>query len=316
MPVPTSRAVEVLSRYPVVASSPTPLGNHGGFSGASLWRVECPHGSFCLRAWPSSGADRPRIETIHRWMRAARDAGHGFVPAVVEAAPGETVMVHAGRAWDLTQWLPGVADFRDRPSTVRLQAACSALAHLHDVCPALLRRLTCVRDWLDLCRTGWRPRPTPDDPCRPAAELAWALLVGRVLTVPERLSPWTMRRWRLQPCVCDVWHDHLLFEGDRLVGLIDYGAAKIDHPAVDLARLLGSLAPDDPAAWEAGLAAYRRIRPLTADEGDLARALDRTGVVLSAATWLRWLYEERRDYADRTKVALRLEQLAARLQGD
>ena len=77
------------------------------------------------------------------------------------------------------------------------------------------------------------------------------------------------------------------FDGDRVTGVIDYGAMKIDHPAVDVARLLGSLVEDDLAGWAMGLAAYREVRPLSADEAELARALDVTGTIAAAAVWLR-----------------------------
>ena len=40
-------------------------------------------------------------------------------------------------------------------------------------------------------------------------------------------------------CIGDVWHDHILFEGDAVTGMIDFAAAKVDHVAADLARLLG-----------------------------------------------------------------------------
>jgi homoserine kinase type II len=105
----------------------------------------------------------------------------------------------------------------------------------------------------------------------------------------------------------------LLFEGDRLTGLIDYGAVKIDHVAVDLARLLGSLVPNDTAGWQVGLRAYRRHAPLDAEEEALAQALDETGTVVGVANWLRWLYEEKRSFADRSAVARRLAELVDRI---
>ncbi len=43
----------------------------------------------------------------------------------------------------------------------------------------------------------------------------------------------------------DLWSDHLLFSGTEVSGIIDYGALRVDEPAADLARLLGSLHPFD-----------------------------------------------------------------------
>ena len=132
--------------------------------------------------------------------------------------------------------------------------------------------------------------------------------------MPERLRRWRERGFVLQPCLCDVWHDHLLFEDDRLTGLVDYGAVKTDHVAVDLARLLGSLIEDDAANWQRGLTAYRAVRPLSPAEEELARDLDVTGVVLGVATWLRWLGAERRPFEDRTAAARRLGVLVERIE--
>ena len=109
------------------------------------------------------------------------------------------------------------------------------------------------------------------DPARPAAERAWRVLPHWIDTIPDLLTRWTARTWPLQPCLCDVWHDHVLFDGDRVTGLVDYGAVKIDHPAVDVARLLGSLVGDDAEGWAAGLTAYREVRPFSAEEEELAR---------------------------------------------
>jgi homoserine kinase type II len=118
----------------------------------------------------------------------------------------------------------------------------------------------------------------------------------------------------LQPCLCDIWHDHLLYQGDELTGLVDYGAVKIDHVAVDLARLLGSLVTDDREGWSAGLWAYRERGALSAEEETLAETLDWSGTVLGAANWLRWVYHNERSFEDLELVARRLDVLVQRLE--
>jgi homoserine kinase type II len=320
---------DILSRYPTVfhTARTIPLGNRGGFSGARLWRVETGGQAFCLRAWPANQSDPGQLGFLHGLMQLARAAGLAFVPAVIAATDGRGHVEFAGELWDLTEWLPGDADFHSNPSPARLEAAGLALARVHaaweqltpfavDVCPALLRRLEAVAAWHDLRRSGWQPRWQVDviDPIRPVAARAWQLIDGRVADVSALLQRWVNRRWPLQPCLCDVWHDHLLFDGDRLTGLIDYGAAKIDHPAVDVARMFGSLAPDDASAWQVGLRAYRSVRPFGDGETELARALDETGTTIGVATWLRWLYEEYRQFEDRAAVARRLDVLVERLE--
>jgi homoserine kinase type II len=330
MPAELDRlAAGALEYYPALfrGGELVALGNHGGFSGAGIWRVQAGSQCFCLRAWPSRQSDPNRLEFVHALMRRARSAQLAFVPAVIAAADGRCHVEHAGRLWDLTEWLPGRADFHDRPSEARLAAAATALAHVHnawealagarsDMCPAVCRRLEAASEWLQLRQSGWQlPQSAGDpDPVRPAAERAWRLIDRCVADVPNRLRSWSDRRWTLQPCHCDVWHDHLLFDGDRLTGLIDFGSAKIDHPAVDLSRMLGSLVPDDDARWQTALRAYRTVRPFGDEEAEMVRILDLTGTIIGVATWLRWLYEERRPYDDRHAVARRLGVLVSRLE--
>jgi homoserine kinase type II len=325
----TEAAVRVWACYPQAALGGrlVPLGNGGGFSGARLWLGDGPAGRAALRAWPPHKT-AAGIRRLHSLMEAARQHGLDVVPAVHRTREGDSVVEAAGRVWELTQWLPGRADFAEHPTAERLDAACTTLARLHRAweafaapagpCPAVGRRLKILADWSALVSTGWRPQASATAACPalgPAVERAWNALPGLLPEVPGRLLPWLASRLPMQPCLCDLWHDHLLFEGDRLTGLIDYGALKIDHVAVDLARMLGSLVGDDPHGWERGLQSYRRIRPLSDSEAQLARVLDRTGIVLGVVTWLRMLYHEKRAYEDHMAVARRLETLLNRIDG-
>jgi Ser/Thr protein kinase RdoA (MazF antagonist) len=302
------------------------LGNRGGFSGARLWRLDGDGGPFCLRAWLPGAATPDRLMRIHRLMSAARQAGLAFVPAVLPTMTGSTWVEHAGRLWDLTTWLPGRADFHERPTRARLEAACAALARLHLVwshretrtepCPAVQRRLACYREWVRLRQSGWQSNVDPTDsaPVDDWAGRAWSALDRWAERIPHCLKGWVDRELPVQPCLCDLWHDHVLYEGDTVTGLVDYGSVKRDHVAVDLARLLGSLIGDDVEMRGAGLEAYGRRRPLTAEEIALIAALDFTGTLLGAANWLQWLYRDKRHFEDRDAVAARLAALVQRIE--
>src|SRR5262245_35451159 len=326
---PVDLAVDdVLGRYPAPLRQGrlVALGNGGGFSGARIWRVESEVGPMCLRAWPPGKASQEFLRDIHALKRRALVAGLRFVPAVEWTSAGATCVEHAGRWWELTAWQPGTADFHAHPSSERLRAACSALSRLHAAwapkpptvraLPAVLRRLARARDWLELLATGWRePECAQDsDPAGPVAQRAWRLVIPLVHRLPRQLGKWQACAVPVQPCLCDVWHDHLLFEGEALTGLIDYGGVKTDHVSVDLARMLGSLVGDDQERWTEGLAAYRGIRPLSAEEEALARMLDETGTILGAVNWLLWLYRDRREFEDRVGAARRLETLVERME--
>jgi Ser/Thr protein kinase RdoA (MazF antagonist) len=313
----------VLSFYPpsFAAGRWTKLGSAGGFSGARIWQGDLPDGRrFALKQFPI-GTDAEHLQQVHRWMLAANAAGLEFVPSVERRRDGETVAAGEGRLWEITTWMPGQADFHEHPTDVKLIAAISAVARIHEAwatisqriapCPAIRRRWRALCDWQELLESGWRPRFESGDPIAPHAEAAWNVLPPRVATMRQVLLPWLDRQLQLQPCLGDVWHDHILFEGDRVSGIIDFAAAKVDHVAADLARLLGSLVPDQPERTELAIREYSAIRPLANPE--LIPLLDRAGVVGSIANWLRRLYHDHEPVADRNAVASRLAGLVRRL---
>ena len=316
----TSVARAVLARYtaPLASRPLVALGNHGGFSGASLWRVG---DSLCLRAAPPV-TDPAQLAAAHRLTLVARHGGLPFVPTVFAALDGSTVVQHAGRCWELMEWMPGRASYQEAPSRLKLQSACTALGRLHQCwaqrhgslatapIPAVWRRL---RD-----TNALPPDAAPVsalDPAGPVLERARRILPHRLQQLPAMLLPYWSRKYaRLQPCLCDIWHDHLLFEGDRLTGLVDYAAVKNDHVAVDLARMLGSLVEDDEEGWRDGLVAYSRQRPLSEEDEALARVLDVTGTIVGAANWVRWLSDPQRTFENRAAAVRRLERLLGRIE--
>lgn len=93
----------------------------------------------------------------------------------------------------------------------------------------------------------------------------------------------------------DVWSDHILFTEDRVTGIIDFGAARVDEPATDVARLLGSLEPVDASRWLIGWQAYHAENPHV--DVERVRLLDRVGTLLAAVQWLQWLVIEPRQFA-------------------
>ena len=303
----------------------TPLGNRGGFSGARIWRVSCDFGDICLRAWPV-GVTAEALAFQHGLLRQARQAGLTFVPLVYPSNHGKTWIERGGQLWEATSWQPGKADFESNPSSERLQKVCGALARLHDAwtlspklhgkCPAIQRRLARAAEWSQLIASGWRePLATHStDSLRPLVEQAWRLLGAEVPDIPQRLAPFAEITVPLQPCLCDVWHDHLLFEGNVLTGLVDFGGVKIDHVSVDIARMLGSLVGDDVRMWASGLEAYRAIRLLSTQEEAMAHALDTTGTIIGLVNWLIWIYRDGKQIDDWASVGRRMAGLIQRLE--
>jgi Ser/Thr protein kinase RdoA (MazF antagonist) len=311
----------LLDHYPAAYHGSAAAHNAAAFSGAEVWRLQTAAGMLCARAWPKDGIDEPRLRFIHALLGKAGQLD--FVPRLISTSDGASWVQRRGRYWELTTWLPGRADFPESPSVPRLQAACVALARLHlawadgadsDVCPAVLRRLTAEYQWQRLVAGGWRPACAEGGPLAPWAQRAWAEVQARGAEVTRRLASYLERRVPLQPCLCDVWHAHVLYTGPLVTGIVDYGSAKIDHVAVDLARLLGSLAGDNAELRRAGLDAYAELRPLAAWERALIDDLDATGTIVAAMNWLRWLYHEGRSYPDPARVVERLAALVQRLE--
>jgi thiamine kinase-like enzyme len=317
-------ASDVLACYAAPELSRAALGNAGGFSGARLWRVAAADGDWCLKAWPADAMSAPRLAQIHAWMSAAREAGLDFVPTVRIARDGVSALELAGRVWDMCEWMPGRAHV---PATVKrehVSAAAEALARLHGVwfrlesrrgpCTAIARRLRRIAEWTEAVASGWRPDFAGDDAVASLAQQVWELAPPAVELSRRLLEPLRDTPFRLHPTMGDIWHDNVLFTEAHVTGVIDYGAARIDTPAVDLARLFGSYAPSDDTLFFHALDAYRAAGPLFADEFRLAGVLEYTGALIGAANWLMWIYHDRREVEDHAAVARRLAALVRRLE--
>ncbi|HEX4607075.1 MAG TPA: phosphotransferase [Urbifossiella sp.] len=284
-----TRAV-VLARYGAATAGLNwaPVG--GGFSGAAVWRGADPRGIpvFALKGW-SANFPAHQLRAIH--ARVALLSHLPFVPRIQATPEGDTVVEAGGRAWDLTAWADGEPE-RGVPSAARVAAAAAALAAVHAAwrptapvfaaCPAVHRRLRVLADW-DAARAGrWSERPV--GPLREVMRRAVERLPRSVAAARAALQPWATQAVPLQPCLVDVWPEHVRFEDDRVAGLIDFGAVQDDHVATDLARLFAGF--PGPDVFPAALAAYRIAGGHLAEPDAFVRLLADTGVVCAAASWL------------------------------
>jgi homoserine kinase type II len=322
----------VLAHYPPDCRTAdcVSLGSAGGFSGAAIWKLSVPQGALALRRWPPEHPSPRRLAWIHAVAAHAAQRGFGLLPLPITALDGRSFVHHDGRRWELAPWMPGEADYRQRPSRRRLENAMLALARFH-------------RSVEDFEHVDMHRSPSPgaaDRRIRIAKLLAGELaelseaLVSR--TIPPEVAD-AGRRWvalfpaaagvvaplldeaacyqvAQQPCLRDVWSDHVLFTGDDVSGIVDLGAMRTESVATDVARLLGSLVGDDGEGRLAGLASYESVRPLGEQELRLATAIDRGNVVLSGTLWLRWLLVEGRQFDDIGAIVGRLQMGLTRLE--
>jgi homoserine kinase type II len=313
------------------------LGPGTGFSGALIWQLTAPRGLLALRRWPSEHPDSERLRFIHDvlWHVALR--GIDFVPAPIRTRRGAGFVESDGHRWELAPWLPGAADYFPARLPEKLSAALAALAKFHLASadfpmahgaaqsPGMAKRLA----QLESLRGGGLQRildKVTSSATGRGGELAgWAELgslashtAGLFATVApavaQRLAAVRRLPVPMKPCLRDIWSDHVLFDGSRVSGLIDFGAMRIETVAGDVVRLLGSMAGDDPAAWQLGLAAYQIVRPLSADELALVAAFDQSATLLSPWNWFQWVFADRRTFADPAVVTSRVRQIVSRLE--
>jgi Ser/Thr protein kinase RdoA (MazF antagonist) len=117
----------------------------------------------------------------------------------------------------------------------------------------------------------------------------------------------------LQPTPRDARAEHFLFEGDRLTGLVDFGAMGVDSTASDLARLLADWVGNDRAAFTNALDAYAAIRPLDGLEIERIETFAESAAWLGPARWVRWHFLDQRPFDDPDAVRKGLERGLERL---
>jgi Ser/Thr protein kinase RdoA (MazF antagonist) len=305
------------------------LGSAGGFSGAEIWRIHTPAGLLGLRKWPREHPSEEDLERTHALLRHVWGNGFPYVPVPRPTRDGRTYVVHEGRLWELTPWLAGLADFHQSPSIIKLRAAMTALAQFHRAAasfggydqeqgpsPGIQQRTAQLRQWLAGGLEGLgaaiRPGVWPEVESRARRILRLVPnLAGGVLALLEACRS---SKVPLQFCIGDVWRDHVLFQGDTVVGLVDFGSSRVDNVSADVARLLGSLAGDDRQWWQVGLAAYQAIRPLAEADRRLVKAFDRSTVLMSGLNWIDWIYRQGRVFASGDAIPRRLDEILLRLE--
>ncbi|MCC7333494.1 MAG: aminoglycoside phosphotransferase family protein [Pirellulaceae bacterium] len=299
----------------------------GGLSGAQVWHCQSPHGPVALRCWPAAHPSRERLGEIHAAMFAARQHGVPFVPAITLNRHGGSFTSDGRHLWEVTQWMPGTADYLAAPSSQRLQAALRALGTLHRTWQASPQPLTQRglsptvverRQKLEHCLQQlphWARLPLGESSHHGLAIQTMQHLAAHGPQLLPQLASSRDQPVALHFVLRDVWSDHVLFTDDRVTGIIDFGAARIDEPATDVARLLGSLEPLDQRRWLFGWEAYRAVNPHV--ELDRVRLLDRVGTLLSAVQWLQWLVLQPRAFnAPANRLVERWQRLLRRLDLD
>jgi Ser/Thr protein kinase RdoA (MazF antagonist) len=312
----------------------------GGFSGALVCQVRADDATFLLRQWPANALPLARQQELHRFLAFLQSRGVAEVAVPLASRDGTTHIEYEGRQWQLEPWMPGKADFRENPNDERLRNAMRALARLHNAAadyeatetgrewffrsdtqpsPAVGERLQMIREWttnrIRMVLATARDAGDADSPLSYGLvsdllqQYAWV-----APTIENELQSVANTPFLLHPCLRDLWHDHVLFTGNQVSGIIDPSAARTEHVASDLSRLLGSLLGDERPRWEFALDAYSQVRPLSDQERCLVRILDRSSVLLSGLGWIERRIEATGTYFRLTGIQSRVQEILDRLR--
>jgi len=301
------------------------LAGGGGFSGAELWRMSLADGQkLCLRRWAKGHPSPNRLQFIHQVVEHA--ATHGKIPLAspLRTTSGNTHFEHNGCLWELAPWLPGIADFAKSPNSIRLQQAMHAVARFHLATASLSPQqgipagITSRSKLIKELRAGEADSiryrlGNVDDDLRPRALRVLDHFQNQAPDVERELLA-AQQPFQLQPCLRDLWHDHLLFVDDTLTGIVDYGALNYESVAADLGRVLGSLLGNNAERWTEALDSYSSLRPLSDAEIQLVNLYDRANITLAPMNWLRWLILEDRHFDDRAAVMQRIDSWLQRME--
>ncbi len=326
--IPTAFATETLSQFAITATRPM----LGGLSGAKVWRCQSGLlGPLCVRKWSPTHPTPQRLQFMHDALDTARQQV-SFVPQVHRDRTGKSFWSANDCLWEVTQWMPGEANYLARPNREKLWSAIDAIVALHAVwsksdpeasqetavSPSVLQRIEMLSQWLvmrDLVeQVGVALRgPVEATACMSTVKL----LHSRGPQLLEELRHAAEDRVKLHPVVRDIWSDHLLFEDNRVSGIVDFGAMRMDEPATDLSRLLGSLHPFEFDQRLSAIEYYNTQRPTHPVSAAHIDLLDRSGTLLAALQWLQWLILERRKFPmDTKKLMDRWQTALSRMMGE
>jgi homoserine kinase type II len=169
----------------------------------------------------------------------------------------------------------------DAPDAAHCRAVGGALGRLHLASQGYRARLTNRRGpaWWRQAARAVRPFLTPDQNAAIEAELAFQ-------------QGWAKLRLPKGAIHADLFVDNVLFAGERVAGIIDFGFAATDFLAYDVAIAVndwcdenGALDADRVAAFLSG---YHAVRPLSADERAQWPSLLRAAAL---RFWLSRLYD-------------------------
>ena len=314
--------IRVLRQYEIrQPDCVTPISTGRGFSGANLWKIEVGSDLYCLKQW-TQGMPKAKTRDLITTVLPQISSRGLDLACPIESVEGGLLIRIDGRIWDLSRWINGSPVVDTAVSENQLQSAMEWLASYHnlagEVCssqgfsPSLEYRMELTGKLHENTLVKLANYPYEGiDPELVQLFLGFASKQLGNFSVALKMA--ASQLYPLLPVVADLWSDHVFFVQDRVSGVIDFGAMKMDTPCLDLARLLGCYQTHLDSAISKGLEYYQALRPVSAAQRQLIELYDHAYVILAGVQWLIWLGPEKRVFSDMSRVNNRLKRIARRI---
>lgn len=296
-----------------------------GYSDACLWKN--PSAKLVLKASLATSLTLGQLNDIRTWVDFTQAQGFHLLPQLIPTSNFQAGYEYQNRVWFLMSEMPGEPDLSKATMATGVQQIAEQLARLHaiwksrfETCgpfPGVRRRMKILSTAEEIFSTFGQMIPHST---RSVSEDVRSWLIRLYLFLPS-LVPVAVRQLEslqrltvpIQPCLCDCWYRNFLFEDTQLTGLIDLDAMKLDHPSVDLARILGSLFPDHPAKWSEFFSYYQNGPGAPLVDPEWVRKLDFSGTVCAGLYWMRRLLLDNPSSGHSEQVHSKIEEILRRL---
>ncbi len=276
---------------------------------------------FAIRNWGYPSRDRKSIQKILFFQKAlhigllkttatgislAGDFRHSsIVPDVMAWSDQSWCLEYASSIWTIETWRPGIpVDPTTVISDALLDQAFDILERLHAigrqlgiqrvVSPGLVERTKRLDHWSSVDTSSWSQRIDElEARISTILELSvWKDILSRTLDrlrEKEGLLRSELQRLVSSPVDChwiirDLWRENILVDSEHISGIIDFGAARVDWPFLEIVRWLSSwLAPNDPRI--PNMLEAHNMLSMARDY----RFLDHLSTMLSLLQWFQWL---------------------------
>ncbi|WP_437186811.1 phosphotransferase enzyme family protein [Planctomicrobium sp. SH668] len=305
----------------------------GGFSSSPVFQIDTTFATYALKGWKASHWPVARVLERHRWLQFLSSNRIPVATPLKDRFTGSSVYESASGSWQLEQWMPGGSSTLSEMTPNRWRSMMTTLATMHQA-SSRFKYQSAGKGWFAvrhapsstleerrLIIATWtaekRRRATHQlqNAPRRFRESALAILSAFSQFAPQvdqQLAALEVEKVLLIPCHRDLWNEHVLFSGDTVSGIIDPTAARSEHIASDLSRLLSSFLDDSGSSWKPALDLYQSIAPLSSIDMQMIDAFRVSSIVLSGMTWVeRFAFRPELELTD--SILHRIELITQRL---